>query len=147
MYKEDYALIINSGGIEIGTTRVITKLMFSNLYFITTLPYITLSFWAYATLNPYTVNMWYLRLGHLGKQNIVKLAGMSDGIDHTILPPSDTCISCIRSTLQVEPYNNSSIPDKRKLDLVHGNVIEPFWPSINGAKYVVFFLDNDTKES
>lgn len=72
MYKEDYLLTINFGGIEIGTTRIIAKLMSSNLYLITTLPHTTLPFSAYIVLNPHTDDIRYLCLGHLGKQNIVK---------------------------------------------------------------------------
>ena len=159
IYKEDYALTINSGGIKIRTTGVITKLMSRNLYLITTFPYTTLSFSAYAALNPHMVDMWYLRLSHLekqnvvklagilGKQNIVKLAGMSDGIDLTIPLPLDACIPCARGTLQVKLHNDSPILGQKKLDLIHSDIIGPFPSTINGARYVVSFLDDDTKES
>ena len=44
IYKKDYALTMNSRKIKIGTTRVIIKLMSSNLYLITTLFHTTLFF-------------------------------------------------------------------------------------------------------
>lgn len=64
-YKEGYALTINSGGIKLEITGVIAKLMSSNLYLITTFPHRTLYFSAYIGLNLHTVDIWYLRLGHL----------------------------------------------------------------------------------
>lgn len=36
---------------------------------------------------------------------------------------------------------------KPDLDLVHSDLIGPFPPAVNGARYVVSFLDDDTKES
>ena len=103
-------LTISSREIEIGATGVIAKLMSSNLYLITTFLHTTLFFSAYAGLNPHTVNMWHLRLGHLGKQNVVKLADMSDGIDLTIPFVSDVGILYTHSTLQFKSHNNSHIP-------------------------------------
>lgn len=91
--------------------------------------------------------MWHSRLGHLGKQNVVKLAGMSDGMNLSLPPPSDACIPCARGTLQVETHIDAPIPSQGRLDLVHSDVIGPFPPAVNGAQYVVSFLDDDTKKS
>ena len=91
--------------------------------------------------------MWHLRLSHLGKQNVVKLAGMSDGIDLSLLPPSDACIPCTRGTLEVEPHTDSPISGQERLHLIHRDEIRSFPPAINGAQYFVSFLDDDTKES
>lgn len=103
-----------AGGIKIGTTGVIAKFMSSNLYLITTLPQTTPFFSAYKALNPHTVDMWHSRLGHLGKQNVVKLAGMSDGMDLSLPPPSDACIPCARGTLQVETHTDAPIPGQAR---------------------------------
>ena len=147
MHREGYTLTIVSGGIEIGANGVIAKFMSSNLYLITTLPRTTMSFSAFTALNPHTVDMWHSRLGHLGKQNIVKLAGMSEGIDLSQPPPSDACAPCARGTLQVETHIDAPLPGQGRLDLVHSDVIRPFPPASNGTRYVVTFLDDDTKES
>ena len=72
---------------------------------------------------------------------------MSDGIDLSLPPPSDACISCARGTLQVEPHTDSPISGQRRLDLVNSDVIGSFPPAINGARYLVFLLDDDTKKS
>ncbi len=92
IYREGYTLTIVSGGIEIAANEVIAKFMSSNLYFITTFPRSILSFSAVIALNPHRVNMWHSRLGHLGKQNVVELARMSEGIDLSQSTPSDACI-------------------------------------------------------
>ncbi len=70
---------------------------------------------------------------------------MSDGMDLSLPPPSDACISCAHGTLQVEPHTDLPIPSQRRLDLVHSNVIGLFLPAINGARYLVSLLDDDTK--
>ncbi len=146
MHREGCTLTIIPGGIEIGTTGVIAKFMSSNLYLITTLPWTT-PFSAYTALNLHTVDIWHPRLGHLEKQNVVKLVGMSDGMDLSLPPLSDTCIPCTCGTLQVETHTDSPIPGQRRLDLVHSDVIRLFPPAINGARYLVSFLDDDIKES
>ena len=147
MHREGYTLTVIPCGIEIGTTGVIAKFMSSNLYLITTLPQTTPSFSAYSALNPHTVDMWHSRLGHLEKQNIFKLARMSDRIDLSLPPPSDVCIPCARDTLKVEPHTDSLIPGQGRLDLVYSDVIGPFSHANNGARYIISFLDDDTKKS
>ena len=96
-------------------------------------------------MNLHTVGIWHSRLGYLEKQNVVKLAGMSDGMDLSLPPSSDACIFCARGTLQVELHTNSPIPGQGRLDLVHSDVIESFPPAINWARYVVSLLDDDRK--
>ncbi len=87
--------------------------------------------------------MWHSRLGHLGKQNVVKLASMSEGIDLSQLPLSDAFIHCARSPLQVEIHIDPPLPGQGRLDLVHSDVIGLFPPTSNGIRYVVTFLDDD----
>ncbi len=72
---------------------------------------------------------------------------MSDGMDLSLPTSSDACIPCTRCTLQVEPHTDSPIPGQGRLDLVNSDVIKPFPPAINEARYMVSFLDDDTKES
>ncbi len=81
MHRKGYILTIVLGRIEIGANGVIAKFMSSNLYFITTLSQLTLSFSAFIALNPHKVDIWHSCLGHLGKQNVVELAKMSEGIN------------------------------------------------------------------
>ncbi len=119
--------------------------MSSNLYFITTFPRSTLSFSAFIALNPHNVDIWHSRLCHLGKQNVVKLARMSEGIDLSQPPPSDACIRGARGILQVETHIYPPLPGQRRLDLVYRNVMGLFPPTSNRTRYVVTFLDDDTR--
>lgn len=66
--------------------------MLSNLYLIITFFQPTLFFSDFITLNFYIVDMWYLCLCHLRKQNIVKLAEMSKSINLIQSSPFDACI-------------------------------------------------------
>ena len=134
MHREGYTLTIVQEGIEIGSTGVIAKFMSSNLYLLTTFPQTKTSFSAFIAQNAHTMDMWHSRLGHLGKQNIVKLAGMAKGMDLSQPPPSDACIPCARGTLQVETHTGATRPGQGRLDLVHSDVMGPFPPAHNGVK-------------
>lgn len=100
IHRKGYTLSIIPDGIEVGATGVIAKFMSNNLCLITPLLRTKIPSSASTALNPHKVNMWHSRLGHLGKQNIVKLAGMSKGIDRSQPPPSGA--PC--DTLQVETH-------------------------------------------
>ncbi len=78
---------------------------------------------------------------------MVELAGMSESMNLSQPPSSDACIPCARSTLQVETHIDPPLPGQGRLDLVYSNVIGPFPPASNRTRYVVTFLDDDTKES
>lgn len=67
MHQKGYILTIISGEIEIDANGGIAKFMSSNLYLITTFPWLTLFFSAFIALNPQTIDIWHLHLGHLGK--------------------------------------------------------------------------------
>lgn len=72
---------------------------------------------------------------------------MFDRINLSIPLLSDVWIVCAYATLQVEFHNNAFIPSQKRLDLVYNDIKESFLFAVNGARYVVFFLDDDTKES
>ena len=77
--------------------------------------------------------MWLSRLGHLGKENVVKLTAMSESIDLSQPPPSNACILCARGTLQVETHIDPSLPGQGRLDLVYSDVIGSFPLTSNGT--------------
>lgn len=86
-------------------------------------------------------------MGHLGKQNVVKLAGMSECINLSQPPLSNIYILYTRSTLQLETHVDLPLADQGGLDSVHSDVIGQFPPTSNEIGYVVIFLDDDIKES
>lgn len=63
-----------------------------------------------------------------------------------ILLFSNIYIFCACSILKVETHNNLSTPGQEKLDLIHNNIIGPFSISINRVRYMVFFINHDTKK-
>ena len=71
---------------------------------------------------------------------------MSDRINLIIPPSSDACIPYTCGALQIEPHNDSPISGQEKLNLVYSDVIGLFPLAINRARYVISFLDDDTKE-
>lgn len=93
------------------------------------------------------VKIWHERLGHLGEQNIRRLATMSEGIDLSKTPPSDACIPCTVASLQTEPHKSFIEPGKHFLELVHSDLIEPLDTAYSGARYAVTFLEDFHKGS
>ena len=63
----------------------------------------SLSGFAFSSINEKTLETWHSRLGHLGRQNIIKLAkGMANSIDLTKPLPHSACKPCSISNLQAE---------------------------------------------
>ena len=61
-------------------------------------------FSTFTAQNAHTMDIWHSQLGHLGKQNIMKLVGMATGMDLSQPLPFNTCIPCTHSILQVETH-------------------------------------------
>lgn len=60
---------------------------------------------AFLSINKKTLETWHTQLGHLGRQNIIKLAkGMTNGIDLIKHLPHSKCKPCFISNLQVKAY-------------------------------------------
>ena len=146
LQKEGYALKIVSAGIEIGPNRVLAKLIENNLYVLDTISF-QLSLSSFAGINPETLKLWHSRLGHLGKQNILRLTTMSEGIDLSKPPPTDACPPCSKAKMHVEPHQDKIEPGQFLLDLIHSDVSGPYLPSCSRAKYYVTFLDDYDKTS
>lgn len=103
---------------------------------------------AFPSINEETLETWHSRLGHLGRQNIIKLAkGMVNGIDLTKPLPHRACEPCSIGNLQAEPHRDRIEPGLEPLDLVHSDVTGPFIEGLYGATYFVTFLCDATKTS
>ena len=102
---------------------------------------------ACVSVNPDTLRMWHERLGHLGNQNVIKLAH-SVGNDLSKPPPSDPCLPCGRGAGKTEPHKDHIAPGRHQADLIHGDLMGPFpVRGYNGATYVAAWLDDKTKQS
>lgn len=150
IHRQGHRLRITSNGIAVGTSGIIAKLTSNNLYLIhltePSRPSLTPDL-ALTAINGETVKMWHARLGHLGEQNIRRLATMSEGIDLSKPPPLDACIPCTIATLQSKPHKSTIEPGKHFLDLVHSDIIGPLQISYTGARYAITFLDDYHKAS
>ena len=105
-------------------------------------------------ISPAVVDLWHSRLGHLGEQNIKKLAHISTGIDlERDLKDKPACANCALGKLHAcshrAPIKRASMP----LELLHGDLIGPILKdkglstAFNGALYVFTLLDDATQRS
>ena len=94
-------------------------------------------------------NLWHLRYGHLGQQNLKKLAigKMVLGFDFNIDGSIDFCDSCVygkhhRMQFPKKSENRSSKP----LELIHSDVCGKMNSvSLGGAEYFLSFVDDKTR--
>lgn len=138
LQREGCPMKIVPQGIEIGQFGIMARRQENNLY-ILDLFNVPQSAVALAAVNSEALKMWHARLGHLGEQNVTKLASMSQGMDLTKPPPKDACEPCAIAQTTVEPHKAPMEPGKHPLDLIHSDVQGPFKEAPNGAKYLVTF--------
>lgn len=149
IHRQGHHLKITSDGIAFGTSGIIAKLATNNLYLV----YLakparsSKTDLALTAINGETVKMWHERLGHLGEQNIRRLATMSEGIDLSKSPPNDACVPCTVASLQTEPHKSFIEPGKHFLELVHSDLIGPLETAYSGVRYAVTFLEDFHKGS
>ena len=98
-------------------------------------------------INEDTLKMWHARLGHLGRQNILKFAKVSKGIDLTAPPPREPCEPCVVSIMKRLPHTRRIKPGRWQNDLIHSDLQGPFQPTYDGYQYLVTFLDDNTLRS
>ena len=99
-------------------------------------------------MNPDTLRVWHNRLGHLGEENIRKLADMSTEINLSKpILDSDTCDTCSITKLHSKPHKNPIQPGKLPLELIYSDVLGPFTLGWEGSKYIVTFLCDATQLS
>ncbi len=91
--------------------------------------------------------MWHARVGHLGVQNLKKLAQMCVGMDLAIPPPGDACEPCSIANMKVEPHERHVEPGRWENDLIHSHLQGPFEDSHDGFRYMITFLDDKTLRS
>ena len=106
------------------------------------------------SLSPSAVDLWHSRLGHLGEQNVKKLANMSTGIDLKRDPKDKTaCKNCAFGKLHACPHRAPIKRATMPLELLHGDLMGPILKvkglstAYNGALYVFTLLDDATQRS
>lgn len=142
-----------SGGILVGTEGIIAEKQHNNLYtfciWTSRKSAVALTATSSPTLNEDSLNVWHARLGHLGEQNIKRLAnGMATGIDlRKPIPHRDACGPCAEQQIRSEPHVDHIKPGAYPNELVHSDLVGPLDITSAGAKYFVTFLDDKTKGS
>ena len=86
-------------------------------------------------------DLWHKRLCHLGKDNLLKLKGMTDlKFDDEF---KDVCEDCIVSKLKRRPFKLSSNPRARyPLDLIHMDLVVINVPGRNSEMYALIMTDD-----
>lgn len=100
-------------------------------------------------INEETLNLWHARMGHLGHQNIRKLAGLSKGMDLTKkVVGTEPCAPCAIKKAKNAPHKSHIRPGERSNDLIHSDICGPITPrGFGGGKYFITFLDDYDKRS
>ena len=94
-----------------------------------------------------TLRMWHERFGHLGNQNVIKLAH-SVGIDLSKLFFSDFCFLCDRGAGKIEFHKDYIASGRHQADLIHGDLMGLFSVrGYNGAVWVAAWFDDKIKQS
>jgi hypothetical protein len=120
----------------------------NGLWFLNLIQQSPIAFSAYRTSTE-TIRLWHRRMGHLGEQNLKKLATMSTGIDLT-KPPDDTevCEACVLTKMRSVPHKGTIQAGKYPMELIHTDLMGPMEVAgYNGARYVATFLCDATQKS
>ncbi len=99
---------------------------------------------AFIDLNSYKVDIWHFGLSYLEKQNINKLAGMSERIDKFKPLSSDAFVSYALSILEIKTHKNIAFQGLERPDFRYRQMIKLFLPANNKIKYAMIFLNDDT---
>lgn len=99
-----------------------------------------------------TPELWHRRLGHLGYDNLAKMAGgMVQGIGITPTEiraaKGNPCEPCSLSKLTRLPFAASESKTSRPLELVHMDLMGPLEESRDGARYLASFVDDYSRYS
>ena len=86
------------------------------------------------------IKLWHLRMGHINPISLQKTLGLQSNI------PSNECEICIESKLTNQQNKQITPKAKVHLEKVVTDLCGPISPpTINGERYIVFYLDSATK--
>ena len=85
-----------------------------------------------------------IRHGHLGYQNIKKLAKMCVEMDLIISLPKDACEPCSIANMKMERHKRHVESGRWENDLIYSDIQGPFHSSHDGYKFMITFLDSKT---
>ena len=92
------------------------------------------------------VNIWHRRLGHLGEDNVRKLAKLVDGMNIKARTTVGVCEACMQGKQHRQPSHKPATRATEALGLIHSDLcglIEP--TTYGGTNYYVLFIDDLTR--
>ena len=92
------------------------------------------------------IDIWHRRMGHLGEDNIRKLARMVEGMGIKVGTSVGVCEACVKGKQTRQPSHKPAARAKEPLELVHSDLCGPITPTtFGGTKYYVLFIDDYTR--
>jgi hypothetical protein len=89
-----------------------------------------------ANLVQNNAELWHLRMGHLGWNNLKKFGDMVDGVNIEGTPPNVYQV-CQEGKQTKLPYNTQRVRVKRPLERIHSDVVGPISPiGYDGSRYM-----------
>ena len=93
-----------------------------------------------------SVQLWHMRMGHLGEANVRKLETMAEGVAIAEDTSLGVCRSCQEGKQTRQPSHTPAKREKEPLDLIHSDLCGPIDPmSVGGANYFGLFIDDATR--
>ena len=92
------------------------------------------------------VNVWHRRMGHLGEENVRKLAKMVAGMKIKLRTSVGVCEACLEGKQTRQPSHQPATRAKEPLELIHSDLCGPIDPTTHGgATYYLLFTDDFTR--
>src|SRR5271169_3570604 len=92
------------------------------------------------------VNIWHRRMGHLGEENIRKLAKMVNGMGIKFRTSVGVCEACLEGKQHRQPSHQLATRAKEPLELIHSDLCGPIDPTTHGGtNYYLLFADDFTR--
>jgi len=92
------------------------------------------------------VDIWHRRMGHLGEDNVRRLAKMVDGMKIKDRTTVGVCEACLEGKQHRQPSHKPATRAREPLELIHSDLCGPIEPTTyGGASYYVLFTDDLTR--
>jgi transposase InsO family protein len=92
------------------------------------------------------IDIWHRRMGHLGEDNVRKLAKMVDGMGIKVRTTVGVCEACLEGKQHRQPSHQPATRAKEPLELIHSDLCGPIDPTTyGGTKHYALFIDDFTR--
>ena len=94
------------------------------------------------------INIWHKRMGHLGEDNVRRLAKMVEGMKIKARTTVGVCEPCLEGKQTRQPSHKPATRASEPLELIHSDLCGPIDPTTyGGTNYYVLFTDDFTRMS